>query len=559
MAPFLLFVSWLIIPCTGMRQRASAKANLMGRISGADFAEVLSDDLAEKAADGLKKVEAIECIEVAEGFADGLDQFHIQLQSVCLSDDSVCAGNFPPKDDLQYLATGLATTVMTMDEKRCLKDVITQDIVASRLAKINTFKAQLGQLRDNATATRVQLAFAQLASWQDSLVSIGSKLVDRKMLFPKDILKNCPWPCHFCTNKHNSMFKGVETTKFKCGLPRRHRNTPPSTHNKRLTCEKPRRRMLKFWEYKTWCTVQDWVAEIYDQARLAAMISCGSHSILSTLRSGGTMSEDLLRTCMLVEQRMAVTMQEVRVYKEFLGEEDTGTVPVEVQSLFGVFLATSTAQGLAGARDASQPPPSDDNWLKLYSNSTFTLLPPALVNSVPCDPPIQNRQILLGAFAAVVGIGSAVMLSILAVIPLVLLGGFFFILAGVLIVLSSGGEGDSRRRHIRRRRSQPNAGQRAARSLAMMGVAAFKSIPDMFSKTFRKTAAKVYHKLRPAVPAKLCPRGLLFLNNSPPICISDMDKLEAKRYTCPADESRSIVVSCEDEFDGLVAVRGEPC
>merc|ERR1712238_444671 len=102
---------------------------------------------------------------------------------------------------------------------------------------------------------------------------------------------------------------------------------------------------------------------------------------------------------------MAVTMREVRVYKEFLGEKDTNTVPVEVQSLFGVFLATSTAQGLAGARDASQPPPSDDNWLKLYSNSTFTLLPPALVNSVPCDPPIQNRQILLGAFAAVVGIG----------------------------------------------------------------------------------------------------------------------------------------------------------
>lgn len=549
---------------------------------------------------------------------------------------------------MKSLAAGFATTVMSLDEKKCLKSVIAQTDVATRLDKINTFKRQFGKLSDNATAARVQRGFAQLASWQDSLM--GLPLVDQEMLFPKNILDavSCPQPCSSCTDKHNSFFKGKETTKFKCLLPRKQRNSPPSTNPKLsfLKCDKPKRRTWKFWQYKTWCTVQHWVAEIYDQARVAAMISCGSHTMLSTLRTGKDMTPAMLRTCMLVEQRMAVTMKEVRDFKTYLGQEGDGIVSVEMQSLFGVFLSLSTAQGLAGARDASQPPPSGDQWLQLYKNSTFTLLPPALVDSVPCDPPITNRQIFLGAFAAVVAIGSASMLAVLASMPLVLLGAVFYILAGAVFVFDGivGGikklqemtRRRSRRRTVRRRRlymppmpefrrrmPMPEFRRRMSHggwfdqrdqeflaeveatsrdtvsaatattggeavevvareaaggppslmqedllekqvlpssfSLALRGTKAFQSMGTWFTTTFRKVAAKVYHKLRPKVPAKLCPRGLLFLNGGSPVCLSDMDKLEAKRYKCPGNESRSVVVSCEDEFDGLVVVRGEGC
>jgi len=300
-----------------------------------------------------------------------------------------------------------------------------------------------------------------------------------------------------------------------------------------------------------------------------------------------------------------VTEKEVREFKTYLGQEGDGLVSVDMQSLFGVFLSLSTAQGLAGARDASQPPPSDGNWLDLYKNSTFTLLPPALMDSVPCDPPVTNRQIFLGAFAAIVAIGSGSMLAVLASIPLVLLGGFFYILAGVVVIFmgsvslscetdtygqcgrDSGGVcaqgrccssqgwcedsaewlsdcGGRNSWYSEDRNgvcsgSAPPKGGHPAHVLALRGTKAFKGVPAMFSNVFTKVANKIYHKLRPSAPAMLCPRGLLFLNGGPPVCISEMDKLEAKRYKCPNNESRSVVVSCEDEFNGLVVVRGTTC
>merc|ERR1719277_2340188 len=56
-----------------------------------------------------------------------------------------------------------------------------------------------------------------------------------------------------------------------------------------------------------------------------------------------------------------------------------------------------------------------------------------------------------------------------------------------------------------------------------------------------------------------CPRGLLSVGSGTPVCIDTMKKLDAKRYTCPANKERSLVVSCEPEYDGTVVVRGEAC
>merc|ERR1712129_240054 len=247
---------------------------------------------------------------------------------------------------------------------------------------------------------------------------------------------------------------------------------------------------------------------------------------------------------------------DVRLWKEFLGTESDDAVPVLAQQTFGALLAVSTAQGLSGARDAAEnnPPPSRDGWADLYKNDNYTMLPPALVNSVPCNPPITNRQLFLGAFSAVLALGSATAMAVIAVMPLVLLSAFFYVLGSIIIVGASENSG-----HEHRRRHGERGETRLAVAMYTLGAKAAATIPSMFTSRFVPTAHKVYRKLWPADQPKSCKRGLLFVSNSPPICISDMDTHEAKRYTCPADKSRSLVVSCEAEFDGLVAIRGEAC
>merc|ERR1740123_2181994 len=86
-------------------------------------------------------------------------------------------------------------------------------------------------------------------------------------------------------------------------------------------------------------------------------------------------------------------------------------------------------------------------------------------------------------------------------------------------------------------------------------------LPELVTKTFTKVSSKVYNAIAPPRRgSKACPRGLLFLaTGGPPVCINEMDKLGGSRYTCPADKSKFVVVSCEPEFDGIVAVRGEAC
>merc|ERR1740121_1245585 len=154
------------------------------------------------------------------------------------------------------------------------------------------------------------------------------------------------------------------------------------------------------------------------------------HSLLTTLRSETTMSDELLRVCILVEQRMAVTMPELRAYKDYVGAEDDGELHRELQFIFASFLATSTAQGLVGLRDASQnsPPASADSWGQLLSDDSYTLVPPELMNDTSCEPPVSNREIMLGMFAAVAAVGSAAMLAALVSFPLVFMLGLLFIM-----------------------------------------------------------------------------------------------------------------------------------
>merc|ERR1719422_805481 len=57
------------------------------------------------------------------------------------------------------------------------------------------------------------------------------------------------------------------------------------------------------------------------------------------------------------------------------------------------------------------------------------------MNDMACEPPVSNREIMLGMFAAVAAVGSGAMLAALAIYPLLILSAFFFIIAWSTILV----------------------------------------------------------------------------------------------------------------------------
>merc|ERR1719210_1756954 len=456
---------------------------------------------------------------------------------------------------IQDISTCLATVIMALDEKRCLQEVMNHSDIVEMVELVNSRRQAFLNGGSADQDARVQLAFSRLAAWQDSLVALGAKMLDRDELYPRDLQNEmtCPRPCNRCTFEHGGILKGVEKDRFKCILGSVAYSNPPS--DSRLKCSKPVRRTWKFWEYKSWCEVPGWILEAYQNARISAMVTCGIHSLTATLKANATMTDDLLRICMLVEQQMVVSLSELTSYRNWMSTPDDGVVPLTTQHAFGAFLTLATADGLVGIRDSASvlPPAQGETWENVLEGTGYTLLPPAVVDSVPCNPPINNWEVFVGGFAAVAGIGAAVMLGTLAAIPLALVSGFFFVLAA--LVLLSEVTFTSRQCMV----TDCATSGEAAKVIALLGLVTAAAIPQFFVTVFAKSSVAVRNALLGDQTAKPCPRGLLVIPGTAPICLSDMEKLEAKRYSCPADESRSTVVTCEPEFNGVITIRGSPC
>jgi len=535
-------------PCSGMRKKAALaivdhlRSELKSAVKTDDAATMqVVEDVVEQAMVGAHNFEEWNCDDVTSSL----------LGSLGLLDNFLFDSTMEPL--MQDISSTLATVVMALDEKHCLKEAMRNSTVQSRVNDVNSHRARFLAEGTAEVNARMQLAFSRLVSWQEALVALGNEMLDRSELYPRNVNSfNCPPPCTVCTFEHGGLFKEAEKDKFKCILHSENKDNPPSNGNSRFACDVPKRRTFKFWEFKTWCAVPGWVLDAYQNARISAMVTCGMNSLLGTLKANAVMSQEHLQTCMLVEQRMVVNMDELTAYREFMATEDDGVVPLATQHSFGAFLTLATADGLVGLRDNANelPPAADERWTDLLLGGSYTLLPPALVDSVPCNPPINNWEVFVGGFAAVAGIGASTMLAALASIPLVLLTGFFFVLAGVVflgeVVYSLENYGPTRPGHI-------------ALEVAKIGLLTSALIPDLFVNVFAQTSTAVYNALVPEKTVKPCPRGLLFLPGSEPICLADMAKLEAKRYACPQDESRSIVISCEPEFNGVIALRGSPC
>lgn len=547
--------------CTGIRKKATLAATLAQRMEKMEATSEdaatrqLQQDMIREAQEGVGRLDHWECTDLTRGITGQLLNLDRELSaggSLWVEEDLNQTHDDPwnpaPQgsrtERVHNITTTLATAVMALDEKRCMVEALQDQDLQNYMTRLYSKRVSLYTDEANPESSRrAQLAFSRLGSWQEALVGLGEHMIDREQLYPRDLsnIYDCPQPCNRCSHDHSSLFKGEESDKFKCYLNGR---TPPNPEI--FHCDKVTRRSWQFWEYKTWCTVPGWIMDSYQNARIAAMVTCGTHSLLATLRTDEVMPADVKRTCMLVEQRMVVTYEELQVYKEFMVSGDDGVVPLGLQYVFGAYVTMATAQGLVALRDSTTDvPTSNDDWQELLIGNGFTLLPPALVPSVPCRPPVDNWEVFMGAFAAVAAIGSGAMMGILAVMPLVLLTGLFFVLAFVVLlaVIQTAGGG----------------GGEIPVVIAYFGVVAASLIPQIFVSVFSQVSTNVYNALVPQKSTKACPAGIVFLPGSEPTCIEALDVLEAKRYTCPLDVSRAVVVSCEPEFNGVAVLRGNPC
>lgn len=539
-----------------MRQKLAVKQkSLLSKHEsvGGGVEEVADNDFVEKAKYGIKMAAETNASEVHQAMANALREAKDAMSQACDSSAIDCdfaATKAEFVEPISIASIVVASVATLADEKMVLKDVIRHDLVTAQMRELNQFIEPLQSSSrlangsaDESANMRMTASFRSLAAWQDGLVDLGEDLLDRQLMFPSDMtfIGNCPRPCKECTRKHNSWFKvETEKIKFKCILESKYKNTPPSNYEKRIQCERPRRRWSRFWQFKTWCTAVDWTLLAYQRARISAMLTCGSHSVFSMMKTGSTIPQHILKTCMLVEQRMAVTMKKLREYKQWLQRPSDGVVSEAAAAAFAVFVSITTAKGLVGVHWASEGntrAPSED-LSQVLRGSEYTFVPPELMKDVPCDPPVASNQVFLGVLAAIVATASGVAAGILVTFPLLLFTVFWWFMIGFLF--------------------------HAIGVFAIfvphtwIGVILLPVVGSFFGPAFLSNTQRVYQSLT-GRKEKSCSRGIMVLNKSQPLCIASMEHREAKRYDCPADKTKSIVLSCEHEFEGFPVIRGEGC
>jgi hypothetical protein len=501
-------------------------------------------DFEEVAKQGRKHLQAATCEDLPGAMSNAIDDVKASVELLCQGPVLECRLE-PVTSDYQKglqavnnasLLFSLITTFA--DEKQCLRKVMKNTTVASKLKDLDQFiqpvREHEGRLKDT---TR------NFSLWQNELADLGDTLMDQAQLFPTEVsaVDNCPSPCWGCTREHNSWWQGKERFKFKCFLSSWDRNNPPSNSDTRIQCDKPRRRFFRFLSYKTWCKVPDWTALAYEKAKVGAIVSCGAASLWSTLIRGMEMSEEVYRTCMLVGQRMAVNSRDLGQYEDFTKMLPESDVSEGVLAVGRVLLVLSTTQGLSGLRASSEGnvPPEDFN-LGKYVSGYYTFLDPSMVKDIPCDPPVVRNTVLMGLFAIIA-------LTVLS--PLAALGSILFQTGWILV---------------------------SALFLWLLGwlynlvgwwviflphtwltlVVVPGTVHDIIAG-FADNLLGMYRRIMGAEET-FCPRGMLFKQSKQPLCIRGMDDGASKSYQCPDNKDKSFTVSCEKKFEGYLVIRN-PC
>jgi hypothetical protein len=233
------------------------------------------------------------------------------VQECCSGDTSTCdvashadciLGNRTGKGnhsfwELERLTKDATTAIIAADQKKCLKQVMTNPRVRSNLTRHDTLRTALGGGSfTGAERQSLDQILVDMHAYQDGLVDLGEHMQDQSLIFP-DIESNCPSECRYCTQMHNSWYKDAEPFKFKCVLAWSQRSNPPSKSDSRVNCKAPRLRMTRPWEFKTWCEVPSWALQHYESMRLASIIRCRTMSVVSTYNYSRSMSESVFDSC----------------------------------------------------------------------------------------------------------------------------------------------------------------------------------------------------------------------------------------------------------------------
>jgi len=280
----------------------------------------------------------------------------------------------------------------------------------------------------------------------------------------------------------------------------------------------------------------------YQQVRITSSVSCGSLSILQTLKGGEEMPDETMRACMEVEQRMAVSMEEFMAYRTYLEAPLDGRTPEGIIHAFSLFLTSQTAEGLAGLQKSAEGRAPDDLLFeKLANSSNFTFLPPGMIADIPCDPPVKPSAVMMGVFRSIHIATAGPLAGLLATLPLVIFLVFWYAIIGII------------------------ASQIGLFVLFIphtyVGLLFYPIIKALWTPpaqaAYQRVAAK--YENAPKAVAEGCPQGLLKLGSSTPQCIGPMKHGDALRIACPGGGSGSAVVTCESKYNGAPVIRDNYC
>jgi len=240
-------------------------------------------------------------------------------------------------DEFQADSLMVIALAETATRRSCLDKMFRDEEVQQEIEKLlvnNLFdllaKCGGGNSTDGAGAYTSTLdckeAYAKMVQWQHAVRGLKSENLFEP-LARSDVSdpRNCPKECSRCSRQHSSKYKKNEPFSFKCYL--KDKNVVPTEtimadgyrHDvlTKVTCAKPRRRVLKFWQRKAWCEVEDWKKAYFRRNKVSALLSC-SMLLLQPSRQdkGDEALETAHRVCMRVEQGMAVEQEAMQLYEE---------------------------------------------------------------------------------------------------------------------------------------------------------------------------------------------------------------------------------------------------
>lgn len=515
--------------------------------------QITAEDFEQEASHGARAIEEQTCQRVRASLVSRLQTFIDVLRNQCEGYDN-CSGSFSENrtEDISPISIGIADDIMVADNKGCIREVMEHPDVSKEVEEVNKYRAETTTWSVPsipALQGRISTGFANLASWQLALVNMD-RVMDEKFAIKEEEFqaRACDPTCRSCKREKGSPF-------FKCVLKDYH--VMPSAAEDGITCpDRPVRRMSKFWQWKATCVLDGTLQSRFHDVRVDAMLTCGSRSLLSTLKHPNGMSDDHMKSCMLVEQGMVLSEEKLRSWKQFSELKADGNVSDGMLKTFASFVAVSTGVGLAGLREESedQMPLGGTDWQALLEDDTFTAVPYGLYDSLKCQEFFPTYHKSYGWFANIVGVGVGVLS--LPLIPFVSMAGLVLTLHSLIWKVMGW--------------RQYKGNKVFVKSLLAFLVPQFMTPYWGFTlgrHFFRSQKGENYWVDRQYKETnKLgCPGGLLNLGAGAmkSTCFGGLGVGQSEHLTCwrggPDAVVKTLNVTCQGEFDGVLTWSGKSC